>query len=167
MIVEEEVDIATVRRHEQDTNSAVRLGTHNLDRICETSQFRCCRVQLEWFDSDRLYLLRTPDFVSVTRNQSCRLSDVLPDASAIQRVVSFTSVGIDLRLFPCLALVLVATDLHGVPLIAIDGNHRAIAQFLTHKTVDGVPAFVCIHPGIDQWGYVPPLAQTYTRVTRH
>lgn len=163
MVVVEEVDIATVQRHEETTASNARLGGYHMDRHCPTSEFRCYRVQLERSDEDRLFLLGLTEFTNQTRGQSCRLRDVLPTASAIQRVASFSSVAVDLRSRPGLELVLVAAELRNAPLIAIDGNHRAMAQFLTYGTVEGVPALVCAHQAIGQWHFVPPLARTYTR----
>ena len=160
MVVFEEVDITTVQRHEQATTSNVRLGGYQMDRHCPTSEFRCYRIQLEQTDEDRLFLLGLTEFFDQTRGQSCRLLDVLPAASTIKRVASFCSHVVDLRSRLGLELVLVTTNPHCAPLIAIDGNHRAMAQFLTHGTFESVPAFVCVHPAIGQWHFVPPLART-------
>ena len=161
MVVTEEVDIAVVQRHEGATASNARLGGYHMDRHCPTTEFRCYRVRLEQSDENRLFGLT--EFINQTRGQSCRLRDVLPGASAIQRVASFITAGINLRSRSGLELVLVTAELHGAPLVAIDGNHRAMAQFLAHGSVEGVPAFVCVHPAIGQWPYVPPLARAYTR----
>ena len=163
MIVVGEVDISEVQRHEQATESYARLGGYHMDSHCPTHEFRCYRGQLEQQDDDRVFLLGLTEFVNHTRCQSCRLQDVVPAASAIQRVASFSIAGIDLRSRAGLELVLVAAELHGAPLIAIDGNHRAIAQFLARGSVEGVSAFVCVHPAIGQWNYVPPLARSFTR----
>lgn len=163
MIVVGEVDIAEVQRHEQATASNARLGGYHMDHHCPTNQFRCYRVQLERQDEDRLFMLGQTEFINQTRGQSCRLRDVLPGASATQRVASFIAAGVDLRSRSGLELVLVAAELHGASLVAIDGNHRAMAQYLTHGSAQGVPAFVCVHPAIGEWRFVPPLARAYTR----
>ena len=163
MIVVCEVTIADVQHHEQATASNARLGGYHMDRHCPTNQLLCYRVQLERPDEDRLFMLGLTEFINQTRGQSCRLRDVLPGASAIQRVASFITAGINLRSRSGLELVLVAAELQCAPLVAIDGNHRAMAQFLAHGSVEGVPAFVCVHPAIGQWPYVPPLARAYTR----
>jgi hypothetical protein len=39
--------------------------------------------------------------------------------------------------------------------VIIDGNHRAIAQQLRHGSLAWVPVFLCIHPAIATWSYVP------------
>jgi hypothetical protein len=131
-----------------------------MDHHCPTNQLRCFRVQLERQDEDRLFLLGLTEFINQTRDQTCRLRDVFSGASAIQRVASIINAGVDLRSRSGLELVLVATEPHGAPLIAIDGNHRAMAQFLAHGSMEGVLAFVCVHPAIGQWHFVPPLART-------
>jgi hypothetical protein len=117
---------------------------------------------LERQDDDRLFLLGLPAFMNQTQGRSCRVQDVIQSASAIPRVASFITAGVDLRLRTGLELVLVATELHCVPLVAIDGNHRAMAQRLTYGGIEGVPAFLCIHPAIGQWEFVPQLARPHT-----
>ena len=163
MVVVEEIEIIAVQRHEAATGSNAKLGGYHMDRHCPTSMFRCYRVHLERHDESRLFLLGLTEFATQTKGQSCRLRDVLPTASAIPRVGSFVTSGVDLRSRSGLELVLVTADLHSAPLIAIDGNHRVIAQFLTSGTTEGIPAFVCVHPDIGHWNFVPPLARTYTR----
>ena len=120
-------------------------------------------MQLERQDEDRLFLLGLTEFINQTRGQSGRLRDLLPTASTVQRVASLITAGVDLLSRSGLELVLVAADLQGAPLVAIDGNHRAMAHFLAYNSVEGVPAFVCVHPAIGQWHFVPSLARTHTR----
>lgn len=160
MVVMENVDIPAVQRHELNTKANVQLGGYRMDRHCSTNEFRCYLAQLERADEDRLFLLGLDEFTSQTRGRSCRLQDVLPTASAIQRVSSFVEAGVDLRSRSDLALILVTTNLHSAPLIIIDGNHRAIAQFLVYGTVQGAPTFVCVHQAISQWHFVPRLARS-------
>lgn len=159
MLIKGEVDISVIQRHEETTASNARLGYYHMDCHCPTNEFRCFRVGLEQQDEDNLFLLGLTEFVNQTQSQSCRLRDVVRDASSIRRVESFITARLDLRSGIGLELVLVGSDLHGAPLVIIDGNHRAIAQYLTHGSVDGVPAFVCVHPAIRHWPFVPPLAQ--------
>lgn len=84
MVKMEEVDITVVQCHEQATASNARLGGYDMDRHCPPREFRCYRVQLERSDEHQLFLLGLTEFINQTRHQSCRLSDVLPGASAIQ-----------------------------------------------------------------------------------
>jgi hypothetical protein len=159
MIVFQEVSLATVQQHELDTNSNVRLGGYHMDRFCPTAEFCCHRVQLQHSDGDRLFLLGISAFISQTQRDSCRLRDLLPTAASIPNVASFVRDGVDLRSQPCLELVLVGAQLQLGHLVAIDGNHRMMAHYLNHASVEGVPAFVCVHKNITQWSYIPTLAR--------
>jgi hypothetical protein len=161
MTINGKVEVTEVQRHEQATESNVRLGGYHMDRHCPTNEFQCYRVQLAKQDEDRVFLLGLTEFINLTQGQSCQLRDVVQAASAIPRVVSFIEAGIDLQSRPGLELVVVARELQSAPLVVIDGNHRAIAQFFSQGSVEGVSAFVCVHPAIGQWPFIPPLARTH------
>jgi hypothetical protein len=160
MIVVGEVSLSVVQQHEEATTANARLGGYHMDLHCPTDEFRCFRVILDQRDDARLYLLGLTEFINQTRGQTCRLRDVVREAASVQRVASFITGGLDLRTGSGLELVLVCRELQSAPLVAIDGNHRAMAQYLTHDSVEGVGAFVCVHPAISNWPFVPPLART-------
>ena len=160
MIVFGEVTISEVQLHEEATASNARLGSYEMDHHCPTREFLCYRVKLERQDESHLFLLGISDFMNLTRGRTCRLGDVLPHASKDAGVWSFMTSDVDLRSWAGLELVLVAAELQGAPLVAIDGNHRAIAHFLAHGSVERVPAFVCVHPAIGKWQFIPPLARS-------
>ena len=161
MILVGELDMSEVQRHEQATASDVRLGGYHMDCHCPTNEFRCFRVKLERREEDRIFLLGIPEFIDSTRGQSCRLRDVVQGASTIERVASFITAGVDLRVRPGSELVLVTAEFQSAALVAIDGNHRAMAHYLAHGSVDGVPAFVCVHSAISRWHFVPPIARPF------
>ncbi len=163
MIIVGEVDISEIQRHEEATASNVRLGGYHMDRHSPANDFQCFRVLLESQDDDRVFLLSLTVFINQTQGLSGRLRDLVPAALAIEGVSSFTTMGTDLRTRAGWELVFVASELHSAPLVAIDGNHRAIAQYLTYGSMEGVPAYVCVHQAIGQWGYVPQLARTQTK----
>ena len=160
MVILGEVEISEVQRHEEATAANARLGGYGMDAHCPTNDFRCFRVLLEQGDADRLFVLA--DFSAQTTAQSCRMRDLVPGAVALPRVASFVTAGVDLRSRTGLELVLVCGALHDTPLIVIDGNHRAIHQFLTQGSMQGVRAYACVHRDISQWPFVPRLARTDT-----
>jgi hypothetical protein len=159
-----EVNISVVRRHEEKTKANVRLGGYMMDACCPTSEFRCYRVCLDQEDDDLLYVLA--DFAKYTKSESCRLRDVMQDAELLERVASFKHghqdrANVDLRSATGLDLMIVSTQLEAAPLIIYDGCHRAIAHYLTYRSMTGVPAFVCVHLAIDRWGCVPVQARCW------
>lgn len=160
MIIVEEVDLFEVQRHELATEANAKIGGYRMDLHCPMHEFRCYRAVLESSDLNRLFVMQ--DFASLTVDNTCRLRDVMPIAGNLARVKSFTTSNIDLRLRDGLELMLVGSELFGAPLTAIDGNHRMIAQYLTYYNVNGVSAYICIHPAMSLWPYVPPLARTHT-----
>lgn len=157
VVVIGDVELAEVQRHEQATAANARLGGYGMGTHCPLDQIRCNRVVLESGDLDRLFVLQ--DFAAQTHNKTCRLRDVMPGAVNLNRVASFTTACVDLRTHAGLELVLVSHGWDGTPLIAIDGNHRMIAHYITQCSVDGVPAFVGVHPAMNRWPYIPPLAR--------
>jgi hypothetical protein len=156
MRVIEDVDVATVRAHEEATDSNVRLCGYDMPVVL--SEVRASRVLLDADDIARLFLLGIGGLDEQTRCETWRVADVLPSARTLDRVWSFIGGCVDLRARPELSLVIVTAG-DERPLTLIDGNHRAMAQFLAYGTMEGVPAFVCVHPGFAQWSYIPPLAR--------
>jgi hypothetical protein len=157
-----EVNVLEIQQHEAATEANVRLGGYRMDECCPTSEFKCCRVRLEHGDLDRLFVLG--DFAKYTKGKSCRLQDVTQDAEKLEKVASFMHGdgrrgSVDLCSATGLELLIVCRELQDAPLIIYDGCHRAIAQYLKYRSMSGVPAYVCVHPAIDLWGYVPPQAR--------
>jgi hypothetical protein len=159
MTILETVAIETVQAHEQQTGANVRLGGYHMDVICPTKAFQLFRATLDESDLGRLLLLGIPEFAVCTVRGSWRMADLLPNAAIVPRVASFIKDKVELPSRADLALLIVAADAHSGPIIIIDGNHRAMAHYATHKSIQGIPAFVCTHAKIRGWSFVPPSAR--------
>jgi hypothetical protein len=59
-----------------------------------------------------------------------------------------------------LDLLTFTVDPEKSPLVVGDGNHRIIAQFWTHRSVEGVPIFICSHPAVANWSFCPSPARS-------
>jgi hypothetical protein len=143
--------LAGLRRHERACKSSVLLGSHSLP---PPESFSLHHAVIEPEDADKLHLLNC-GFAACTEGRSGRLADL--DASLLppetrQRAASFAA---DLRFAPGLALVLACADAVSGPWVIIDGNHRAIAQQLRHGSLNWMPVWLCAHPEIATWAYVP------------
>jgi len=156
MQILKEVEVEVVQKHEMEIKANARLGGYDLDKYCPLSEFKAFRVCLERVDADRLYLLS--QFAEYTKAQTCKLLDALPETASNPRVATFIS-RIDLRSAVKLELVIISVNARRGPLVIIDGNHRAIAHWLTHKCIHGVPAYVCEHPNVNQWPFLPQSAR--------
>jgi hypothetical protein len=150
-------DIKAIRQHELNTGANATVGGYDMDKHCPLDECALHRVRLEAADRERVFLL--PDFRKLTAGHSCRLRDVLKEAGSNPRVAAFSNPKVDLRTATNLELVVVSIATDGSPLIIIDGNHRAIAQYLEYGHLDDVPAYLCIHPHINRWGHVPIAAR--------
>lgn len=148
-----------IQAHEIATGANARLGGYGMDEHCPLAEIVCMHVTLSEYDLERMFVL--PDFRKYTRNHSCRLVDV-NDATllvAMERQPAGAQNELDLTTRNRMELVLVGTDLNQRPLIAVDGNHRLLAHYIRHRSIDGVPAYVGIHPNMYNWPFVPSLAR--------
>jgi hypothetical protein len=157
MKIIELVSLEALQQHEVKTGSNSVLGGYGMDKHCPLTEFELSRVKLESRDVDRMFLLS--DFLPHTDNRSGRLTDVRAVARSIEGVASLISAQLDLRLSQHMELVLVSTAAAGAPLTVIDGNHRAIAHYLTHGNMEGVGAFLCVHARVNLWRHLPLLAR--------
>ena len=138
-----------------------------MDKHCPLREFECFNCKLEADDVERLFLLG--QFAKHTTNLTGKTKDIEFDTLSEHskaRVQSFLAPvkesgfrPLDLPQSPELALVVVTSDLENAGFTTIDGNHRSIAHYLQTKSMDGVPVFICVHPNISKWGYVPRLAR--------
>lgn len=155
----EPVTLHIVQAHERATDANVRLGGYHMDRVSPTAEFQLFRVTLVDADLGRLFLLGITEFGVCTAGESWRVPDLLPAAALLPRVAPFVRDKIDLPARPDRALLIVSPDPHTGPLVITDGNHRAMAYYSMHRSVQGVPAFVCVHPKIRGWNFMPPPAR--------
>lgn len=156
MIIVETVSLDVLQANEKFTDANIRLGGYDMDKVCPNEDFRILRVLLQDSDLDRLFVLGM--YHEVTKDGSCLLKDTLPVALSKDRVASFKRDNIDLRTSSQLAPLMVARTEKG-PLTLYDGNNRMLWQRLTHGSIEGIAAFVSIHPKINLWKYIPSQAK--------
>ena len=155
-----------IQAHEIAPGANARLGGYGMDVHCPLAEFVCMHVTLSGCDVQRLFVL--PDFKASTRNYSCRLLD-FNDAAldvAMERQPAGTQNDLDLTARCHLELVLVGTDVNLSFLITVDGNHRLLARYIRHRSIEGVPAYVGVHANVYCWPFVPPLARESARTSR-
>lgn len=135
----------------------MRLDGYDLDKLCPLHEFKIARCLLETGDIQRLFAVM--DFAKYTEQSSCRLAALLPNADADGGVARFMADNVDLRRWLGLELIIVSMNAEHGPLLIIDGNHRAIAHHRLHRTIEGVAAFVCEHPRVNDWNRMPSAAR--------
>jgi hypothetical protein len=130
-------------------------------------QYAAFRGTLDGDDLDRIYLWF--EFRKYTGGPDSKLTDVGDTADGEVRVRNFADGGaakgkyaVDLRTASGLEPMLVAEDLRGGPLYAIDGNHRMIAQYRSGKGFDGIPVIVLTHPRMTTWPYMQSAARHWS-----
>ena len=169
MRISEAVTLEELRRQERSSKANVTLGSYGVELHAPAEEFRTFRGTLETDDGDQLFLLNC-GFIAGTRGETGRVTDIVREElsdSVAERVRSLMEPrpeldgrSIDLRSSSALAPVLVCTDAIDGPWTIIDGNHRAIAQFLLCGDMDDVPVYVCVHPRIGAWSFVPGGARS-------
>ena len=167
MKIIEKVSLSIVQAHEKSNGANSVLGDYGMDEHCPPHEFECFKCLIEVHDVERLFLLG--EFARHTSSQTGKTKDIEFDSLSREsktRVNSFLDPDdasgfhpLDLPKSPALALVVVTSDLENGCYTTIDGNHRSIAHFLQTGSVDGVPVFICVHPKISNWGFVPRLAR--------
>ena len=158
MVILKAVNVALVRAHESATHANVRLDRYDLDKHCPLNEFKAFSVKLEEGDIDRVFLLNC-GFAAYTEGGTCKLKDVRPDLllhDLVRKIIENACFPVS----PDQALLMVSADEKCGPLIVYDANHRAMAQYLTQKSVQDVLAYVCVQGRINEWRFVPPLARS-------
>jgi hypothetical protein len=161
--------LSILGQYEEATDANIAIGRapnhyYDLDKICLIAELKVYRATLESDDINRLFM-EYGDFYEATKGGTAMVKDVLPEAASRDRVIQFTKDRFDLRSRPDRPILTVSTDEILGPLIIYDGNHRAIAQYLTYQSVHDIPVFVSVHPRISEWRFVPPLARLRTNGT--
>lgn len=152
--------IHEVQAHERATKANACLGGYGMVTHCPLADIVCMHITLTQSDLSRLFVLQ--DFAKCTRDQSCQLIDVVP-ASAILAAMEHQPKNavneLDLTVAKGMELVLCGTAVDDGPLIAIDGNHRLLAHYIRSGSIEGVPAYIGIHPKMYDWHMVPARAR--------
>ena len=146
------IDIEIVARHLNATGSAVSLPF-------SLSEYKAFHVAIDEGDERKIVLWWENE--KATKDLNCRLVDSNDGAGKPSRVDSFVKgdgklLGpVDLRTLANKEPVAVTDDLYGDFWYLIDGSHRSIAQFRSGKSFQNVKLYVCVHPHMMQWSYVP------------
>lgn len=158
MRIIEAIDCVTIQEHMKASRSGVSL--EELFVSSNPGEYQCFKGELDASDLNKLILWWENQEHTVDGN--CRLTSLLPSASALPRVRSFIegdpSRGLgplDLTSASNMELVLVTTDVLDGWLYIIDGNNRAIAQTVRNMPFQGVPVLVYSHPAMHRWVYIP------------
>jgi hypothetical protein len=149
------VELSVVQERERSTNANIRVGGYGLP---PAEQFRNHWALLNDSDLDRLFLI--PEFGKHTAGNSCLLKDITESALSDPRVRQFLTTPINLQIAPNLDLLTFTVHPEKSPLVVGDGNHRVIAHFWTHWSVEGVPILICSHPEVAKWGFCPTPARS-------
>lgn len=150
------VTLATLQAHEakREPPSNVKLGGYHMP---PADQFTIYQVTFDAVDLGRLCVLN--DFARHTVGGLGYLEGIQPAADFRERVQKKLAENIDLRHDAEAAPVFVCPDFQTGQLTVIDGNHRLTAHYLKFQAVSDVVAYVCVHPQIVDWGFLPPAAR--------
>jgi hypothetical protein len=156
------ISIEEIRQLENSTNANIRIGSYGMDSVSPTEEIFFYYSRLQPEDISRIYLLN--DFRHCTNQESCRLSDLHERAlvTAMERVPQLAENKIDLRNVVHKEPVLVGVDLHQGGLTVIDGNHRLMAHYLRHGSVESVGVILAIHRSIVNWAFIPRIARAHS-----
>lgn len=158
MKIQDTVEIEVIQDHLHATQSGIRLEVAS-----DPGHLRVHKGFKGTLDADDVSkLILWWEFQKHTVNQNCTLTGLLPSAATLPRVKSFVegdpSRGhnpLDLTSAKNLELVLATNDVKNGWLYIIDGNNRAIAQTIRNIPFQDVPVFVCEHPAMERWAYIP------------
>lgn len=152
MRVISEVNPEIVARHLKATHSSVDLPF-------ALNEYRAFHIAMDEGDEERIVLWWENE--KGTKDLSCRLVDSSDSVGTPHRVNSFINGDgkqfqpADLRTLANKEAVAVTNDLNGNFWYLIDGSHRSIAQFRSGKSFQDVKLYVCVHPQMMSWPYVP------------
>lgn len=134
----------------------VRVGGYKMDRLCPIETGTCYQISLNASEIDRVRLLREVTFTELTQHQNYYLSGLLPDkAIALPRVKYWFDRELNLSQSPEWSPVFVSPNLDAGLIVAIDGNHRLMAHYIRHQSVEGVPGYLFVHPNLQTWDFMP------------
>lgn len=151
----DKLDINVIMSH-LEAKDGLRLDTLPLPRDLEDRH--AIRAILAGEDAGKLILWHT--LRQFTTGHTCKLIDLPDRASVLNIPCSGARVGsfldgnsekefrpLNLRSAVGMEILLATNNCSGEnDFLIIDGNHRLMAQWVAEKRVDGVPAFVIVHP---------------------
>lgn len=159
------IEYQHLRQFEEQIGGNVKVGGYKMDEICPIEQGKCYQIRLHENETNRLFLLGEATFTSLTRDKNYRLSDIIDDVKYLDRVKYWIDYNLDLRLSQEWSPIFVCPNVINGPIVTIDGNHRLMAHFHMHKTIDGLNGYLFVHPNILQWGYIPNGARNFLNLS--
>jgi hypothetical protein len=141
-----------VARHLKAAGSAVSLPF-------KLSEYQAFHVAMDEGDEKKIVIWWENQ--KATKDLNCRLVDSNAGAGNPARVNSFIHgddkgrLPADLRTLANKEPVAVTDKLDGDFWYLVDGSHRCLAQFQSGKPFQDVRIYVCVHPWIMQWAYIP------------
>lgn len=153
------IDCNVVSEFESRINGSIQINHESLIAMCPISEGQCYKVVLHYTDINRVFLLYAPNLTNLTINRNYQLNETIEEAGNEPRVQYWLDRNIDLSTSDSWAPVFVSPNLDTGSLVAIDGNHRLMAHFLTHKSIQGLQAYLFVHPNITNWKWFPPHAK--------
>jgi hypothetical protein len=154
----ESVETVSIQQHLRAKRSGVNLDLESIPG--QPGVHKSFECTLDADDVNKLILWW--EFETHTIDRNCTLNALLPSAATLPRVRSFVE-GDPSRCLPPLDLtaernmeiVVVTNYVESGWLYIIDGNNRAIAQRIRTMSFKDVPDFVCAHPAMHNWAYIP------------
>lgn len=150
-----QIDYQRLKQFEKQIGGNVKVGGYGMDNLCPIEEGHCYQIKLQENDTNRLFLLGETTFKSLTYDKNYRLSDIIDDVKNLVRVKHWIDYKLDLRISVEWSPIFVCPDTNSGPIVTIDGNHRLIAHFHQHNTIEGLLGYLFVHPNIQQWGYIP------------
>lgn len=117
-------------------------------------EHKVLRVRLDTCDAPRLCLWQDTDGRRKIRVIEANKGTAFANERVRRVACGDVAAGckpLDIRKSAGFEIVLASTSFDSDCLNILDGNHRAIAHWLTYGDFDGVPAYLCVHPKIAPW----------------
>jgi hypothetical protein len=153
-----QIEYNKLREFEDKIGGNVKVGGYKMDEICPVAEGLCYQIKLEESDTGRLFLLGEATFTHLTPTKDYLLTNISDDVKEMKRVKYWIDQKLDLRESPEWSPIFVAKDIES-PIVTIDGNHRLMAHFNQHRTIEGLHGYLFIHQNIQKWGCIPKGAK--------
>jgi|GEM_PF-3280621 len=154
MAIVEEINYVKLNEFENQISGNVKVGGYNMNDISPIKEGRCYKIKFEEKDINRLFLLGEVTFKDLTSEKNFKLSGLLDTVINIERVKYWIDAKLDLRISTKWSPVFVSPHIDG-PFVTIDGNHRLMAHYNQHKTIERLNGYLFVHPNIQNWGFIP------------
>jgi len=154
-----QIDYQCLKQFEKEIGGNVKVGGYGMDKLCQIEDGFCYQIKLQKDDINRVFLLGETTFTSLTPDKNYRLSDIIDDVKNLNRVKYWIDYKLDLRISKEWSPIFVCPDINSGPIVTIDGNHRLMAHFHEHNSIEGLFGYIFVHPNIQQWDFIPHEAR--------